>query len=628
MNTTRQITLKFVLCMCFVTSVCAYGQKLKPHVNSKDWYGYVDETGKEIIPFKYDYVKDFSDGLAKVECNYNDFGYIDETGKEVIPCPCKYDKGRDFSEGLAPVEGGNDWGYIDKTGKEIIPLKYTAAGDFSEGLAGVRNFDREWGFIDKTGKEIIPHKYDDASDFSEGLAPVKFNGKWGFIDKTGKEIIPYKYDEVRFPYGEVPGFLEGLSPVKLNEKWGCIDKTGKIIIPIRYEYIERFSEGLVAVKLNGKYGFVDMNGKEIIPFKYDNAHGFSEGLVSVELNGKWGFVDRTGREVIPFKYNYAANFTEGLAQVSNFKYSGFVDKTGKVVIPLKYEEVEDFTDGLAWVTLNNKKYCIDKSGEMYRLLTSEVDVNIPATDSKNDKTFAVIIANENYQSESTVLYAKNDGETFKKYCIQTLGIPAINVHYQPDAMLNQIRDEINWLKQVAEAYNGEANIIFYYAGHGIPDENSKNSYLLPVDGYGTDITTGYKLDDLYQILGNLPVRSVTLFMDACFSGAGRDGQMLTQARGVRVTAKSGAPSGNMVVFSSSQGDETSFPYKEKGHGLFTYFLLKKLQETKGEVTLGELGDYVTTQVGQQSILVNRKSQTPTVTTSATMGDSWKELKLK
>jgi len=116
-------------------------------------------------------------------------------------------------------------------------------------------------------------------------------------------------------------------------------------------------------------------------------------------------------------------------------------------------------------------------------------------------------------------------------------------------------------------------------------------------------------------------------MDACFSGAGRDGQMLAQARGVRITAKSGVPTGNMVVFSSSQGDETSFPYKEKGHGLFTYFLLKKLQETKGDVTLGELSDYLTTQVGKQSILVNRKSQTPTVTAASAMGDSWKGMKL-
>jgi hypothetical protein len=259
---------------------------------------------------------------------------------------------------------------------------------------------------------------------------------------------------------------------------------------------------------------------------------------------------------------------------------------------------------------------------------AEVDANIPKTNIRNDKTFAVIIANENYRSESLVQFAKNDGETFKKYCVQTLGLPEANVHYAADATLNEIRREVNWISQVAEAYKGEANIIFYYAGHGIPDESSKSAYLLPVDGFGSDVTTGYKLDDLYQRLGKLPARTVTVLMDACFSGAQRSGDMLASARGVAIRVSPGAPVGNMVVFSAAQGDETAFPYREKGHGMFTYFLLKKLQETKGEVTLGELGDYITANVTQQSIVVNRKSQTPVITPSATLDNSWKNRKLK
>jgi len=84
----------------------------------------------------------------------------------------------------------------------------------------------------------------------------------------------------------------------------------------------------------------------------------------------------------------------------------------------------------------------------------------------------------------------------------------------------------------------------------------------------------------------------------------------------------------MVVFSAAQGDETAYPYHEKGHGMFTYFLLKKLQETKGNVTLGELGSYITTNVKQQSIIVNRKSQTPTVTPSQTLSDRWRGMRLR
>ncbi|MBR4920843.1 MAG: hypothetical protein IKZ62_05965 [Prevotella sp.] len=73
---------------------------------------------------------------------------------------------------------------------------------------------------------------------------------------------------------------------------------------------------------------------------------------------------------------------------------------------------------------------------------------------------------------------------------------------------------------------------------------------------------------------------------------------------------------------------TAFPYQEKGHGMFTYFLLKKLRESKGNCTLGELSDYITTKVQQQSVVVNRKSQTPTINVATALQDSWKDMKLK
>lgn len=104
--------------------------------------------------------------------------------------------------------------------------------------------------------------------------------------------------------------------------------------------------------------------------------------------------------------------------------------------------------------------------------------------------------------------------------------------------------------------------------------------------------------------------------------------MLASARGVAIKAKSGMPQGNMVVFSAAQGDETAYPNNEEKHGMFTYFLLKKLQETKGDVTLYELGEYIKTNVSQQSILLNGKSQTPCVTPSASLDTSWREWKLR
>ncbi len=258
---------------------------------------------------------------------------------------------------------------------------------------------------------------------------------------------------------------------------------------------------------------------------------------------------------------------------------------------------------------------------------SDVDKNIPKSKNINDRTFAVVIANENYNMVAGVPMALNDGETFSEYCKQTLGLPEANVRLYQDAsygvMIRAMRD----IKEIASAFSGDIQVIFYYAGHGIPNESTKDAYLLPVDADGMQTEGCYSLNRLYGELGGLNAKSVVVFLDACFSGANRDGDMLASARGVALKAKKESPKGNMVIFSAASDDETAFPYKEKGHGLFTYYLLKKLQESKGDATLQEIGDYVTANVKQQSVVVNRKSQTPSVTPSGTMLDGWQNLKL-
>lgn len=261
-------------------------------------------------------------------------------------------------------------------------------------------------------------------------------------------------------------------------------------------------------------------------------------------------------------------------------------------------------------------------------LVSTVDENIPISNKKNTNTFAVIIANENYQSVASVPFALNDGNIFREYCLKTLGIPEKQIKYVPDATGNQIKQQVGWLQTICDVYEN-AQIIFYYSGHGIPDESNRTAYLLPVDGIGTDITTGYKLDNLYAALGNIPSKNVTVFMDACFSGNTRnDGkEMLVAAKGVAIKARSGMPQGNMVVFSAAQGDETAYPDYEEKHGMFTYYLLKKLQDTEGNVTLQELGEYIIDNVRKKSA-VNGKLQTPCVTPSASLDASWREWKLK
>ena len=261
------------------------------------------------------------------------------------------------------------------------------------------------------------------------------------------------------------------------------------------------------------------------------------------------------------------------------------------------------------------------------MIKSDVDRNIPVTNSKNPNTFVLVIANEHYQQVATVPFALNDGNIFREYCVKTLGISEKHIKYLSNATGNQLKAGINWLANMTEAFDNPS-VIVYYAGHGIPDESSKTAYLLPVDGIISDMSTCYKLDDLYATLGNMPASHVTVFMDACFSGSKREEGMLASARGVALKAKSGVPQGNMVVFSAAQGDETAYPYCAQQHGMFTYHLLKKLQSTKGDVTLQELGNYITAEVKKRSLEENEKKQTPCVIPSASLGSSWQNWTLK
>ena len=191
----------------------------------------------------------FSDGLAVVELN-DKCGYIDKTGREVIPLI--YDNAYSFSNGLAVVALNGKYGFIDETGREVIPCKYDGARTFSEGFARVL-LKNKYGYIDTTGKEVIPFKYDFAYNFFEGFARVVLNDKYGFIDKTGRELTPCKYNYAN-------DFCEGLATVKLNDKFGYIDKTGKEVIPLIYDYASEFAAGLASAELHGNWGYIDKQG--------------------------------------------------------------------------------------------------------------------------------------------------------------------------------------------------------------------------------------------------------------------------------------------------------------------------------------------------------------------------------
>tara|TARA_B110000858_G_scaffold197966_1_gene261760 strand:- start:1428 stop:3077 length:1650 start_codon:yes stop_codon:yes gene_type:complete len=262
--------------------------------------------------------------------------------------------------------------------------------------------------------------------------------------------------------------------------------------------------------------------------------------------------------------------------------------------------------------------------------TSLVNINIP-TNKKVKNRYALVIGNEDYtsfqrtlNSEQNVDYAVNDATIFKKYCLNTLGVKEDNMNFLTNATAGAMNQKINKMLKLMNKLGNEAELIVYYAGHGYPDELTKVPYLIPVDVSGTDLSYAIKLEDLYRDLGNTNAQ-VTVFLDACFTGGGRNSGLVA-SRGIKVKPKEGSLSGNIVVFSASSGDQSALPYHQQGHGMFTYHLLKKLQESKGKVTMGELADYITNEVSIQSININEKEQDPKVNTSSKVVNDWRNWK--
>ena len=248
--------------------------------------------------------------------------------------------------------------------------------------------------------------------------------------------------------------------------------------------------------------------------------------------------------------------------------------------------------------------------------------------------FALIVGNEDYssyqvglKSESNVDFARNDAKAFKEHAIKYLRVPEENIIMLLDARYIQMRRALKKMSGIIEMTNGKAEIYFYYAGHGFPHEKTKEPYFVPVDGSGSDLEfSAIKQKEVYEELTKYPSKRVTAFIDACFSGGARN-QGLVAARGIKIRPKESNAKGKMVVFTASSEDQSSLPYKEKEHGMFTWFLLDKISETKGNIDYKTLSAYIQEQVGVKSFLINSKKQVPQTNVSPEIVDQWKEWKL-
>jgi hypothetical protein len=304
----------------------------------------------------------------------------------------------------------------------------------------------------------------------------------------------------------------------------------------------------------------------------------------------------------------------------------------------KYAEKKSVSVGLEQNLVGNNEVVIKgidtKNTSVERAsLTAEVDKNIPVNPVKYPGRIALIIGNENYSNqqrdlntEANVKFARNDAQVFSEYARKTLGVADDNLFISLDATAGEMQQKIELVSKLASKMGADAEVIFYYAGHGLPDEITKTPYLIPVDVSGTNLSAAIKLSDIYKKLGESGSRKVTVFLDACFSGGGRESGLLA-ARSVKIKPKEESISGNMVVFTASSGEQSALPYNEKQHGMFTYFLLKKLQDSGGNVSYPELGDYISKNVSIESLRINNKEQDPVINISPVVESTWKNWKI-
>jgi hypothetical protein len=252
-------------------------------------------------------------------------GYIDRTGKTVIPP--RFNIADPFSEGPARVEINAKFGYIDKEGEVFIEVP--AHGDFSEDLAAVQ-IKGGWGYIDQNGSVVIPPRFISATTFREGLAKVRGEMGAAFIDKEGHLVIQER-PGFHFSTNQVGGFSDGRAMFLTTPEWtdeslvGFMDRTGKVVIPPQFNHVCQFSEGLAAVGLpDRKLGFIDLSGKLVIQTQFEFSENyFSEGLAGVlevvhlpwGTIKIWGFIDKTGKIVIKPQFKGVQRFSEGLAPV-------------------------------------------------------------------------------------------------------------------------------------------------------------------------------------------------------------------------------------------------------------------------------------------------------------------------
>lgn len=252
----------------------------------------------------------------------------------------------------------------------------------------------------------------------------------------------------------------------------------------------------------------------------------------------------------------------------------------------------------------------------------------------NQDAIAVVIGNKNYFHKDipTVEYADNDAFAIRKYLIDALGYKDGNIIFES----NTTKAKLEMIFGIKSDHRGvlfnytkpeKSDVFIYYSGHGSPDPNNNRAYLLPTDCNPTMMSlTAYPLDVLYENLPKINAKSITVVLEACFSGGTNTGKWLVQNASPALI-KIDTPliiQKNITIFTSSKNNQVSSWYPEKQHGMFTYFFLNAVTgkadfNHDGQITHQEIYDFVADNAEGVPYYAKRlhggRMQTPTMHTA-------------
>ncbi|MFH2202739.1 MAG: caspase family protein [Elusimicrobiota bacterium] len=245
------------------------------------------------------------------------------------------------------------------------------------------------------------------------------------------------------------------------------------------------------------------------------------------------------------------------------------------------------------------------------------DVDLPAYEqNENSANYAMVVGVEDYDNLPRADFAERDARAVREHLL-ALGYPSQNLIYltgRKATRTNITKFLESWLPQnVTE----QSQVFFYFSGHGAPDIASKSAYLVPWDGDPSFLEqTAYPIRKLYKQLNALKAKQVVVAMDACFSGQGGRSVLVKGARPLVLKVDTGLSSvkGKLVALAAAGDEEITGTEKSQGHGLFTYYLLRGLNEMRGKITVNALHEYLQPRVHQAARRENRE-QNPRLVSS-------------